>query len=98
MLSVLNPVRFAIIQRLIPLSARRYIRALAPASTCSVALGVVWLLTEFSLQGATSGLVLVTAASVIGAAAYVVALRLAWPDDFRRQLDFARLVARGDQT
>ena len=98
MISVLHPIRFAIIQRLIPISARRYLRALAPASACSVVLGVVWLLTEALLQGTTSGLVLVTAASVTGAAAYVVALRVAWPDDFRRQLDFARLVLRGDRT
>jgi O-antigen/teichoic acid export membrane protein len=39
MLIVLNPIRFAIIQRLIPISARGYLRALAPASACSVALG-----------------------------------------------------------
>jgi predicted Na+-dependent transporter len=95
MLSVLNPVRFAIIQRLIPISTRGYLRALAPASTCSIALVVVWLLTEALLQDATSGLVLATAASVAGAAAYVVAFRVAWPDDFRRQLDLARLVVRG---
>jgi O-antigen/teichoic acid export membrane protein len=98
MLSVLNPIRFAIIQRLIPISARRYLRALAPASACSVVLGVVWLLTEALLQGVTSGLVLAAAASVTGAAAYVVALRVAWPDDFRRQLEFARLVLRGDRS
>jgi PST family polysaccharide transporter len=98
MLSVLNPIRFAIIQRLIPISVRGYLRALAPASACSIALGVVWLLTKVLLQGATSGLVLATAASVTGAAAYVVAVRVAWPDDFRRQLDFARLVMRGDRT
>jgi polysaccharide transporter, PST family len=96
--SVLNPVRFVIIQRLIPISARSYLRALAPALACSVALGVVWSLSEVLAQGVTSGLVLVTAASVAGAAAFVVALKVAWPDDFRRQLDFARLVVRGDRT
>jgi PST family polysaccharide transporter len=96
--SVLNPIRFVIIRRLIPISARRYLRALAPALTSSIALGVVWLLTEALLQGATSGLVLVTAASVAGAAAYVLALRVAWPDDFRRQLEFACLVVQGDRT
>jgi hypothetical protein len=97
MLSVLYPVRFAIIQQLIPISVRRYLRALAPASVCSVVLGVVWLLTESLLQGTTSALVLVMAASVTSAASYVVALRVAWPGDFRRQLDFARQVARGDR-
>jgi PST family polysaccharide transporter len=97
MLSLLNPVRFAIIQRLIPISVRSYLRALAPASACSVVLGVVWLLTETFLQGTTNALVLVMAASVTSAASYVVALRIAWPDDFRRQLDFARQVVRGDR-
>jgi O-antigen/teichoic acid export membrane protein len=95
MLSVLNPVRFAIIQRLIPISARRYLRALAPGSTCSVALGVVWLVTAALLQGVTSGLVLATTASVTGVAAYVLAVRVVWPSDFHRQLDLARLVLRG---
>jgi O-antigen/teichoic acid export membrane protein len=98
MLTMLNPIRFAIIQRLIPITARRYLRALAPASTCSVVLCVVWLLTEALLQGVTSGLVLIAAASVTGAAAYVVALRVAWADDFRRQLEFARLIVGGDRT
>jgi PST family polysaccharide transporter len=98
MISVLNPIRFAIIQRLIPISARGYLRALAPASVCSVVLGIAYLLTEFLLQSATSGLILAMAASVTGAAAYAVALRVAWPSDFRRQLEFARLVLRGERT
>lgn len=98
MLSLLNPIRFVIIQRLIPISARGYLRALAPASVCSVVLSLVWLLTEALLQGAANELVIATAASVTGAAAYVVALRVAWPDDFRRQLEFARLVLRGNRT
>jgi len=98
MLSLLNPIRFVIIQRLIPISARGYLRALTPASVCSVVLSVVWLLIEALLQGATNELVTATAASVTGAVAYVVALRVAWPDDFRRQLEFARLVLRGNRT
>ena len=98
MLSILTPVRFAIIQRLIPISARRYLRALMPASACSVVLTIVWLLTEALLKGTGSGPVLAIGASVTGAAAYVVALRVAWPDDFRRQLEFARLVVGGDRT
>ena len=98
MISVLYAIRLAITQRLIPMSARGYFRALAPASACSIVLGVVWWLTEVLLQGVTSGLVLVTLASLTGAAAYVVALRVIWPDDFRRQRDFARLVVRGEQT
>jgi PST family polysaccharide transporter len=98
MFTLQNPIRFAIIQRLIPISARMYLRALAPASTCSVALAVVWLLTELLLQGAMSELALVTMASVTGAAAYGVVLRVAWPNDFRRQFDFARLVVQGRRT
>lgn len=97
MQSVLHAVRFVITRRLIPISVRSYLRALAPASACSVVLGAVWLLTEFLLQHVLSGLILITAASVTGAAAYVVALRVAWPDDFRRQLDFARQVLLGDR-
>jgi PST family polysaccharide transporter len=98
LVSMLNPIRFAIIQRLIPISARRYLRALVPASACSVVLSVVWLLMEALLQGETNGLIVATGASVTGAAAYVVALRIAWPNDFRRQLDFAHQVLRGDRT
>jgi len=64
-----SPIRFAFMQRLIPISTRSYLRALASASTCSVALAVVWLLTEGLLKGGTSELVIAAAASVIGAAA-----------------------------
>jgi O-antigen/teichoic acid export membrane protein len=95
MLCALNAVRFTIIQRLIPISSYKYLRAIAPAAACSVVLAVVWLLAESLLQGAISGLSLLTAASMIAAAAYVIALKIAWPDDFRRQLEFARLVAGG---
>jgi len=98
MLSVLNPVRFMVIQRLVPISARSCLRALAPAATCSVALAFAYQFTELLLQSAMSGLVLATAASVTGAATYAVTLRIAWPEDFRDQLEFARLVVRGERT
>jgi len=98
LLSVLNPIRFAVIQRLIPISARAYLRVLAPASACSVALGLAYLLTELLLQSAMSGLVLAMTASLTGAATYALALRVAWPNNFRRQLDFGRLVVRGERT
>jgi PST family polysaccharide transporter len=97
MLAVGQPIRFAIIQRLIPISGRSYLRALAPATTCSVAAGVMWLLTQSLLLDTANGRILIAAASLIGAAAYVIALRLAWSDDFRRQLDFARLVVGGER-
>jgi O-antigen/teichoic acid export membrane protein len=98
MLTVLNPIRFMVIQRLVPISVRSCLRALTPAAACSIVLAVVWLLTQALLKGVTSELVIAMAASVIGAAAYVITLRVAWPDDFRRQLEFARLVLRGDRT
>src|SRR5262249_684762 len=98
MISVLCIIRFAITQRLIPISARSYLRALVPASASSAVLGVVGLFTEVLLQGVVSGLVLVTLATLVGAASYLIVLRVAWPDDFRRQLDFTRLVVRGHQT
>jgi hypothetical protein len=55
------------------------------------------MVTELTLAGATSGLTLAAAASVAGAVAYVVAVRLAFPANFRRQLDFARLMIRGQR-
>lgn len=91
------PVRFVITQRLIPISVRSYIRALAPAMASSAALTIVWILAEALLQGVMGGLALLTVASFAGTAAYIIALRLAWPDDFRRQLDFAHLVLGGDR-
>lgn len=97
MISVVTPIRLAIIQRFVPISARSYLRALAPAATCSVALAFAYLLTEFLLRSAMSGLVLLTVASVTGAAAYPFALRIAWPEDFRRQVEFARLIMRGER-
>jgi hypothetical protein len=54
----------------------------------------VWLLTESLFHSVASGLLLATIASMTGTIAYVIALWLGWPDDLRRQLDFARLVMR----
>jgi PST family polysaccharide transporter len=98
MMIVLNPLRFVMIQRLIPISATAYLRALAPASTCSIVLGIVYLVTENLLQGSMHGLVLVAVASMTGASAYVICLRLAWPRDFRRQLDLAFLIVGGNRS
>lgn len=96
-LCLLNPIRFKIIQRLVPISPGAYIRALAPATVCSVALAIVWWLTASLLQRAAAGPVSATIASLTGTATYMAVLRLGWPDDLRRQLDFARLVVRGDR-
>ena len=95
MLSVLNPIRFMVIQRLVPISAGRCLRTLAPAATCSIALVVAWLVTEALLKGVTSDLVAAAVASVTGSVVYLVALRFAWADVFRRQLEFGQLVLRG---
>ena len=97
MLCVLNPIRFTIIQRLVPIPARSYVQALAPATGGSVACAAMWLLTDALLQSQASGLAAASMASVSGTAAYVVALKLGWPADVRRQLDFVRLVLRGDR-
>jgi O-antigen/teichoic acid export membrane protein len=90
----LNPIRFLIIQRLVPISARRYLRALAPAVVCSAALCAGWLAVAAALGQATGGFTLLAAASMGGVAAYVAAARVLWPRDFRRQVDFARSVIR----
>jgi PST family polysaccharide transporter len=92
---VLNPIRFLIIQRLVPITARGYLRALGPAVVCSAALCGVWLLTATALRGVTDGLALLATASTAGLAGYVLAARFLWPDDLRRQLDFGRQVIRG---
>lgn len=92
---VLNPVRFLIIQRLVPVTARGYLRALAPATVSSAALCAVWLAVAAVLRDATGDVPLLVAASVAGLAAYVASARLLWPGDFEEQLSFARLVVRG---
>jgi O-antigen/teichoic acid export membrane protein len=97
MLTVLTPIRFAIVQRLIPIPASSYVRALAPAVVSSAALAFAWWLSEALLRGAASVLAAATIAAVIGTATYIVALMVGWPEDLRRQLEFARLVVRGDR-
>lgn len=91
---VLNPVRYLIIRRLVPVTARSYLRALAPAAVCSAALCGAWLLVAAVLRGATADVPLLAGASVAGLVAYVVAARVLWPQDLRVQLAFARDVAR----
>jgi O-antigen/teichoic acid export membrane protein len=91
----LNPIRFFIIRRLIPVSARSYLRTLAPAAVCSAALCGVWLTVAAVLREATDDIVLLTAASMAALAAYVLAARVLWPRDFRHQLAFAQSVVHG---
>ncbi|WP_271601006.1 lipopolysaccharide biosynthesis protein [Bradyrhizobium sp. CCBAU 45384] len=97
MLCALTAIRLAVVQRLIPITARGYLRALAPASACSVVLAIVWELTDALLKSMAGELTIAAAASAAGAAAYLITLRVAWPDDYRRQLEFARLILRGDR-
>jgi PST family polysaccharide transporter len=94
----LNPIRFLIIQRLVPISARGYLRALAPAVGCSAALCGAWLVAAAALREVTGGFGLLAGASVTGLVACVVAARVLWPQDFRHQVEFARLVVRGRGT
>jgi O-antigen/teichoic acid export membrane protein len=91
---VLNPVRFFIIQRLIPLTGRAYLRSLAPATVSSAALAVAWLAAAAALPAGVGPLGHLVAASVVGGVGFVLAARLLWPDDFRNLLGFARQVAR----
>lgn len=91
---VLNPVRFLIIQRLIPLTARGYLRALAPSVVCSAVLCAAWLPVAAALHGTVGGLGTLVGATVVGLAAFVASVRVLWPNDFRKQMDFARSVAR----
>jgi PST family polysaccharide transporter len=97
-ITALCPIRFVIVQRLVPLSARGYVRALAPASSSTVALVAAWWLTDALLQSATGEPITVMAASVAAAAAYLAAFRIGWPEDFRRQLDLALLIVGGRRT
>jgi PST family polysaccharide transporter len=94
----LSPIRFIMIQRVIPVSAGRYLRSLTPAVASSVVLGGVWLLVAAGLRGTTGGLPLLACSSAAGLAAYLVAARALWPQDLRYQLDFARLVVGGGGT
>jgi PST family polysaccharide transporter len=92
---VLNPVRFLIIQRLVPITARGYLRAVAPAVACSAALCGVWLLAAAALANAVDGFALLAGASFAGLLGYVLAARVFWPQDLRRQIEFGRMVVRG---
>jgi O-antigen/teichoic acid export membrane protein len=94
----LSPIRFLILRRLIPLSARGYLRSLTPAVVSSAALCGVWLLVTAALSGTVSGITLVACGSLAGLAAYLAAARVLWPQDLRYQLEFARLVVRGGGT
>jgi O-antigen/teichoic acid export membrane protein len=94
----LSPIRFLLVQRVIPIAGGAYVRSLTPAVASSAALGAVWLLVAAGLRGTTGGLPLLACSSAAGLAAYLVAARALWPQGLRYQLDFARLVVRGRGT
>jgi O-antigen/teichoic acid export membrane protein len=94
----LSPIRFMIIQRIIPISAWGFLRSLAPAVVSSAALCGAWLLVTAAFRDTASGLPLAACGSAAGLAAYLVAAKVLWPEDLRYQLEFARQVVRGGGT
>ena len=89
---VLFPVRLVMLGRVAPITGWGYIRSLLPALVSSAALCGVWLLVAAALQGVIGGLALISCSSIVGLAAYVVAARVLWPEEFRYQFEFGRLV------
>jgi PST family polysaccharide transporter len=89
---VLCPVRLAMLGRVAPITGWGYVRCLLPALVSSAALCGVWLLVAAALQGVFGGLALISCSSIVGLAAYVVAARVLWPEEFRYQFEFGRLV------
>jgi O-antigen/teichoic acid export membrane protein len=90
--ALLDPIRYAMVGRLIPISVSGLLRVLAPALTSSVVLTGMWLLVATALDGSTGDLGVVAGASLAAIASYVAALRTLWPKDFQHQFAFARLV------
>jgi PST family polysaccharide transporter len=89
---VMWPVRLAMLGRVTPITGWGYARCLTPAVVSSAALCGVWLLVAGALQDITSGLALISCSSLAGLAAYLVAARVLWPEEFRYQFEFARQV------
>jgi O-antigen/teichoic acid export membrane protein len=92
--ALLNPIRFVMVQRLIPVSAGSYLRQLAPAATSTAILATVWVVVAKALTGHVGDLSLIVGASLVGTIAFVLSMRLLWWADLRRQLEFIRQVAR----
>jgi O-antigen/teichoic acid export membrane protein len=92
--ALLNPIRFVMVQRLIPLSVRAYLRQLAPAGTSTAALVGAWIAVAAMLQDQVGDLSLLVAASVAGLVAFLVSMRVLWWKDLRRQIEFILHVAR----
>jgi O-antigen/teichoic acid export membrane protein len=92
--ALLNPIRFVMVQRLIPVPVGSYIRQLAPAATSTVVLAGVWLAVAGALTGHVGDLSLLVGASLAAGLAFLLSMRLLWWGDLRRQLEFIRQVAR----
>jgi PST family polysaccharide transporter len=92
--ALLNPIRFVMVQRLIPLSVRAYLRQLAPAATSTAALVGAWLVVATMLRDQVGDLSVLVAASVAGLVAFLVSMRVLWWADLRRQIEFILQVLR----
>jgi PST family polysaccharide transporter len=92
--ALLNPIRFVMVQRLIPLSVSAYLRQLAPAATSCAVFAGVWLLAAAALRGSMGDLSVIIGASLAAGTSFVLSMAVLWRADFRRQVDFLRLVVR----
>jgi O-antigen/teichoic acid export membrane protein len=96
--ALLNPIRFAMVQRLIPVSVLGYLRQLAPAATSTAVLVGVWVLVARALEGQVGDPGVLGGASLAAVISFLLAMRLLWWADFRRQLEFVRQVVRPRST
>jgi O-antigen/teichoic acid export membrane protein len=92
--ALLNPIRFAMIQRLIPVTVPAYLRQLAPAATSTAALVGAWIVVATTLRDQVGDLGVLVVASLAGLLAFLVSLGVLWWADLRRQLAFVRQVVR----
>jgi PST family polysaccharide transporter len=92
--ALLNPIRFVMVQRLIPVSVGAYLRQLAPAATSTASLAAVWLAMAAALRGQVGELSLLVGASLTACVAFPLSMWLFWRADLRRQIEFIRQVVR----
>jgi PST family polysaccharide transporter len=92
--ALLDPIRFVMVQRLIPLSAGAYLRQLAPAATSTAALVVAWIAVATILRDQVGDLTVLVASSLAGLVAFLVSMRVLWWADLRRQIEFVLQVVR----
>ena len=92
--ALLNPIRFVMVQRLIPVATTSYLRQLVPAATSTGVLVGVWLVVAAALRGRVGDVGVLAGASLAASASSLVSMRILWWADLRRQLDFLRQVVR----